>query len=95
MTSIFCLRVQDLGYRNLFTPFAEFIHHESASRGAEDSPEKVARFQTEVAFMKQRWGARLQNDPAYNQNLTLETEDFAYACPPRVRPLDHKDPTIL
>jgi len=79
----FCLRVQDLGYRNLFTPFAEFIHHESASRGAEDSPEKVARFQTEVAFMKQRWGERLLNDPAYNPNLTLETEDFGFACPPR------------
>jgi len=83
----FCLRVQDLGYRNLFTPFAEFIHHESASRGAEDSPEKVARFQTEVAFMKQRWGERLLNDPAYNPNLSLETEDFAYACPPRVEML--------
>jgi GT2 family glycosyltransferase len=83
----FCLRVQDLGYRNLFTPFAEFIHHESASRGAEDSPDKIARFQTEVAFMKQRWGKRLLNDPAYNPNLSLETEDFAYACPPRVEML--------
>jgi len=52
-----------------------------------NSPEKVARFQTEVAFMKQRWGERLLNDPAYNQNLSLETEDFAYACPPRVEML--------
>jgi GT2 family glycosyltransferase len=79
----FCLRVQDLGYLNVFTPFAELIHHESASRGLEDSPEKVARFQTEVAFMKQRWGDRLVKDPAYNPNLTLETEDFGFACPPR------------
>jgi GT2 family glycosyltransferase len=83
----FCLRVEALGYRNLFTPFAEFIHHESASRGAEDSPDKVARFHTEIVFMKQRWGDRLINDPAYNPNLSLETEDFSFASPPRVPPL--------
>jgi len=27
----------------------------------------------------------LQDDPAYNPNLTLESEDFALAWPPRVR----------
>ncbi|MFT3780989.1 MAG: glycosyltransferase family 2 protein [Nibricoccus sp.] len=80
----FCLRVEALGYRNLFTPFAELIHHESATRGAEDSPEKLARFAKEIAFMKQRWGNRLLNDAAYNPNLTVDTEDFAYAFPPRV-----------
>ncbi|MFT3867597.1 MAG: glycosyltransferase [Nibricoccus sp.] len=82
----FCLRVEALGYRNLFTPFAELIHHESASRGAEDCPEKVARFAKEIEFMKKRWGTRLLNDPAYNPNLTLDTEDFACAFPPRHRP---------
>lgn len=82
----FCLRVEALGYRNLFTPFAELIHHESASRGAEDSPEKLARFAQEIAYMKSRWGQRLVNDPAYNPNLTLDTEDFAYAFPPRQSP---------
>lgn len=80
----FCLRVQARGYRNLFTPFAEFIHHESASRGAEDSPEKMARFQSEIDYMKQRWGQQLLNDPAYNPNLTLDREDFSYAFPPRI-----------
>ena len=80
----FCLRVEALGYRNLYTPFAEFIHHESASRGAEDSPEKIRRFQTEIAFIQARWGDRLLNDPAYNPNFTLDSEDFALAYPPRV-----------
>ena len=79
----FCLRVQALGYRNLFTPFAELIHHESASRGAEDSPEKILRFQKEIEFMKSRWGQLLLNDPAYNPNLSLDTEDFSFAFPPR------------
>jgi GT2 family glycosyltransferase len=79
----FCLRVRALGYRNLFTPFAEFIHHESASRGAEDSPEKIVRFQKEIEYMERRWGRQLLEDPAYNLNFTLDSEDFAYAFPPR------------
>ena len=83
----FCLKVQAAGYRNLFTPFAELIHHESASRGAEDTPEKIRRFQREIASIKARWGDRLLNDPAYNPNLTLDSEDFALAYPPRVPPL--------
>lgn len=83
----FCLKVQALGLRNLFTPFAELVHHESASRGAEDSPEKVQRFQREIDTIKQRWGDALLRDPAYNPNLTLDAEDFGLAYPPRVRPL--------
>ncbi|MCV4714543.1 glycosyltransferase family 2 protein, partial [Escherichia coli] len=40
----FCLKVREAGYRNLWTPYAELYHYESISRGAEDSPEKLARF---------------------------------------------------
>ena len=80
----FCLRVREAGYRNIWTPFAELYHHESASRGYEDTPEKQARFKREVDFMRKRWGDLLQNDPAYNPNLTLEREDFSQAWPPRV-----------
>src|SRR5690606_2447851 len=36
----FCLRLGEAGYRNIWTPFAELYHHESASRGSEDSEEK-------------------------------------------------------
>ena len=82
-----CLKISELGLRILWTPFAELYHHESASRGHENTPEKVARFQKECAYMKNRWGSVLLNDFAYNPNLTLETEDFAYAWPPRVSPL--------
>lgn len=80
----FCLRVREAGYRNVWTPLAELFHHESASRGHEDTPEKQARFAGEVAYMKERWGAKLLNDPAYSPNLTLDYEDFSYAWPPRV-----------
>ena len=72
----FCLKAQQAGYRNLFTPWAELYHHESISRGHEDTPEKVARFNREVIFMKQNWSKYLKNDPYYNRNLTLEHENF-------------------
>ncbi|GAI44454.1 unnamed protein product, partial [marine sediment metagenome] len=67
----FCIRVRQAGYRNVWTPFAELYHHESASRGTEDTPEKQARFLREVNFLKERWGRVLREDPAYSPNLTL------------------------
>jgi glycosyltransferase involved in cell wall biosynthesis len=73
----FCLRVRDAGYRNVWTPYAEMIHHESLSRGQEDSPEKVARFNGETQRMQQRWGTGLHKDPAYSPNLTDDHEDFS------------------
>lgn len=83
----FCLRVRQAGYRNVWTPYAEMIHHESVSRGYEDNPEKIARFNGEVARMIDRWGDVLMHDPAYSPNLTLDREDFSLAWPPRVESL--------
>lgn len=79
----FCLRLKEAGYRNVWTPYAELYHHESLTRGYEDTPEKHLRFQKEITYMQQRWGDILHQDPAYNPNLTLESEDFALAWPPR------------
>ena len=79
----FCLRVRRSGYRNLWTPFAALYHHESASRGIEDSAAKLDRFAGEIGTMRQTWGALLDRDPAYNPNLTASYEDFTLAVPPR------------
>ena len=65
-----CLRIRAAGYRILWTPFAKLVHHESKSRGPEDTPEKRARFQAETAVMQERWGAELRADPYYNINLS-------------------------
>ena len=80
----FCLRLREAGYRNIWTPYAELYHHESATRGFDDTPEKLARSAKEVAYMQQRWGDTLLHDPAYNPNLSLDAEDFSLAWPPRV-----------
>ncbi|SIQ10452.1 Glycosyltransferase, GT2 family [Rhizobium sp. RU35A] len=86
----FCIRVREAGYRNVWTPYAELYHHESATRGHEDTPEKMRRFQGEAEYMLGRWKHILNRDPAYNPNLTLEHEDFSLAWPPR----NEGDPTL-
>ncbi|MDN3557457.1 glycosyltransferase family 2 protein [Halomonas maura] len=72
-----CLKVRAAGYRNLWTPYAELYHHESISRGADDTPKKRARALREADYMRRTWGKALDNDPAYNPNLTLVHEDFS------------------
>ncbi len=79
----FCLRLQEAGYRNIWTPFAELYHHESASRGSEDTEEKKRRFAKEVELMQRRWGAQLRCDPAYNPNLSLTSTSSELSVPPR------------
>lgn len=72
-----CLKVREAGYRNLWSPFAELYHHESMSRGADDTPTKRARWLREVAYMRRTWAEQLDKDPAYNPNLTLVHEDYS------------------
>lgn len=73
----FCLKIDKLGYRNLWTPYAELYHHESKSRGADDTSQKRIRFNKEVNHMKEKWQEILLNDRFYNKNLTLKSEDFS------------------
>ena len=77
----FCLRLLEKGYRNVFTPFAVLYHHESISRGYENSLTKNVRFQKEALAMKSRWREVLSDDPAYNRNLTLTAENFDLRWP--------------
>jgi GT2 family glycosyltransferase len=81
----FCLKVRAKGYRNLICAEADLIHHESASRGEDLSGEKLERFRREGSVLRERWGDLLNNDPAYNPNLTDAAEDFGLAFPPRWR----------
>ena len=71
----FCLRVREAGYQNLYSPFAELYHHESVSRGPDTDPIKAKRFEKEALYMKNKWKTFIDNDPSYNQNLSL-TEGF-------------------
>ena len=78
----FCLRVQKAGYIIVYDPRVEAYHYESKSRGAEDSPEKVARFQTEIEFMRNRWERLLKSgDPNYNINFSRVRADYSLGDP--------------
>lgn len=74
----FCLRVMEKGYLNIYTPYCEAYHHESVSRGYEDTPKKQARFAAETRYMKKQHAEIFRKgDPYYNPNLTLNSEDFS------------------
>ena len=61
----YCLRLREAGYRIVYTPHAELLHHESASRGTLHPPD-------DEAFFRQRWGCPGEFiDPYYNPNLDI------------------------
>ena len=75
-----CLRIHERGYRNIFTPHAQLYHHESISRGSENTPEKQMRFNKEVKYMLNQYAekgkTKLPCDIFYNPNLTRDHENF-------------------
>lgn len=74
----FCMKLREKGYRIVYNPYAELYHYESKSRGLEDTPEKVARFNKEIQIFERRWPEILRDgDPYYNPNLTLKSQDFS------------------
>ncbi len=79
----FCLRLGEQGYRTVWTPYAELIHHESMSRGTDTRGESRRRLERESAYMRQRWGSLLAHDPYYNPNLSLQHRDYRPVWPPR------------
>ena len=74
----YCLKVRELGKLVVYDPFAQLHHYESKSRGVEDTPEKILRFDGEVSRFRRRWAKELEaGDPFYNPNLTLLHSDFS------------------
>lgn len=79
----FCLKLDAAGYRNIWTPYAELYHHESATRGPDTAPDKIERFRREQEYIKRTWPGYLSHDPAYNPNLSLDDTMFRLGFPPR------------
>ena len=74
----FCLKLRRLGYLNVFPPFAEAYHYESASRGSDMTGEAAARYNAESARFREKWKAELEaGDPYYNPNFSLDKSDFS------------------
>ena len=73
-----CLRIRKVGYLIVYNPYSSFFHYESKSRGLEDTPEKVKRFNNEFAYFVKRWEQKLnEGDEYYNRSLTLRQNNMA------------------
>jgi GT2 family glycosyltransferase len=77
-----CMRARRAGYKVVWTPGAELVHHEGASRGAGELTDQGL---AEEAWFRRTWGAAIEHDPFYNPNLSLLRPDFSLASGPRVR----------
>ncbi|WP_376786961.1 glycosyltransferase family 2 protein, partial [Planktothrix agardhii] len=72
-----CLKMLDKGYRNLYLPHVTLYHHESKSRGYEDTPEKKERLNRESKIIAGRWQKYIDNDPCYSPHLTRVCQNFS------------------
>lgn len=73
-----CLKLRAKGLLNVFTPFAELYHRESASRGSDDRGERAERYRRESERFREKWKKELEaGDPYYNPNFSLDRSDFS------------------
>jgi GT2 family glycosyltransferase len=79
----FCLRLRERGLQIVWTPYANLIHRESASRGHDRTPSEQALFLREANYIQQEWGAQLLCDPFYSPNFSLNWPGYDLAFPPR------------
>lgn len=79
----YCLRVAARELQVVWTPYANLIHHESASRGHHPTPAQQAQFRREATFMQEKHGRALLRDPFYSANLSLKLPGYEIAFPPR------------
>ncbi len=79
----FCLRLRERGWQVVWTPYANLIHHESASRGRSSLTQNKA-LEQELRATTSKWGDQLLRDPFYSPNLSLTLPGFDLAFPPRL-----------
>lgn len=72
-----CLRVLEKGKKIVYDPYAQAYHHESKTRGSDNTVANIERFEREKRLLINRWGKYIEDgDPYYNKNLTLSRPDF-------------------
>ena len=79
----FCLRLRERGWLVVWTPYANLIHHESATRGQVGRAQDRDRLFREARYMEEKWSAQILRDPYYSPDLSLHSGGFDLAFPPR------------
>ncbi len=72
-----CLRLHRLGYKNIYTPFSQLIHHEMISRGGIKG-RCSDEGRDERQHLREIWGEVISHDPLYNKHLTRSECDYDY-----------------
>ncbi|MCR5735208.1 MAG: glycosyltransferase family 2 protein [Lachnospiraceae bacterium] len=78
----YCLKLRQKGLLNVFTPFAELFHYESASRGRDDVSDEASaanreRYDRESELFREKWKEVLEKgDPYFNPNFSLDHSNF-------------------
>ena len=83
----FCLRLRERGWLVVWTPYANLMHHESATRGQLADAQDRERRLREACYMEEKWSTQILRDPYYSPNLLLHSDGFDLAFPPRLSPL--------
>jgi GT2 family glycosyltransferase len=71
-----CLKIRARKWRVVFDPTAQLIHHESLSRGVDETERELARSAREVANFRKKWRDELLIDPFFNPNLDYASMYF-------------------
>jgi GT2 family glycosyltransferase len=70
------IKLYDRGYYNVYTPYSELIHYESASRLKKNQVSDSVEDEKCAKIIKDKWSRYFNNDPFYNPNLSKKHEDF-------------------
>ena len=72
-----CLRLRQLEGSIVVTPFVDIIHHESVSRGKDQSGEALARHQRESGYFRHKHAGLFETgDPLFSQRLHPHSNRF-------------------
>lgn len=72
----FCLKLDSMGYNNVYASDAILVHHESKTRGDDLSPENLPRFLTELEALQSRWKTKNYIDRYFHPRLSRLTEKY-------------------
>jgi hypothetical protein len=91
-----CLAILQAGYKIVWTPYSELYYVEPESRSSDFGDQQANAISEDSAYIERRWPDQLKHDPRYSRNLSLESEDFNLAFPPRVdKPWRDREAALL